>query len=169
VDPARQHYQLAHTFAAFYDYNHLNAAGQPLTGPCTGLPSDPDCQPSLGAPNFLFPTGLESPYRYFPLEHSEVWTGTDYIAAGAYYSAGDRYQDPVLRQDGTQMAEAVAEQIWAPSAQANGFAFDAPESWVDNDTTKFRYPAYTRPLAIWDLIDAIQPLPSLAQAGGAPF
>jgi hypothetical protein len=59
------------------------------------------------------------------------------------------------------------QQIW--QIDDNGFAFDPPEAWGHDDTTEvYRYPAYARAMAIWELIDTIKPLRPRLQGSTRP-
>jgi non-lysosomal glucosylceramidase len=113
----------------------------------------------IGAPSMVLPTGVTSWPAIGPFgltEETEVWPGVGFTAAAIYYSAGARFADPALEQDGIKMAAAVAAQIW--DVPSNGFRFDAPEAWHEDTTSLYRYPAYAQSLAVWDLLDAIQPI-----------
>jgi uncharacterized protein (DUF608 family) len=113
----------------------------------------------IGAPNMILPPGQTTwPLvgALGPYEETEVWAGSDFNAAATYYQAGARFGDPDLERDGIAMASAVATQIW--DVPSNGFRFDAPEAWNEATTTLYRYPVYARPLAVWDVLNAIRPL-----------
>jgi uncharacterized protein (DUF608 family) len=111
----------------------------------------------LGAPMLVQPGQVESPvYRWLPIETSWVWPGTNFMAAADYYVTGKRSNNPELESDAVQLGTAVADQIWGDNN--NGFAFDPPCGYLDNDPTVYAYPSYAHGAAIWDLINAIQPI-----------
>jgi uncharacterized protein (DUF608 family) len=89
-------------------------------------------------------------------EPDAVFVGGNYFAGAEYIREGHTLHDPLLVQEGEQMAEAVATQVW--QVPENGFAFDDPEWWEANDTSNSTFAAYKRPLAIWETLNAIQPL-----------
>ena len=103
----------------------------------------------IGAPNTAPPLGSGA-------ATGEVWTGVNYEVASAYVNAGKRFRDPSLVDDGITMSSAIAHQIW--QTPGNGYAFDTPEAWHGDDPQKYRYPDYSRALAVWDDIDALQPI-----------
>jgi uncharacterized protein (DUF608 family) len=95
----------------------------------------------------------------------DAWTGTNYFVASTYYNAGVRFNDKELKTEGLNTATAVANQLW--KVDRNGFVFDPPEAWNHENVDFYTYPRYERPLSLWDLIDAIQPL-SKTFAGRSP-
>jgi uncharacterized protein (DUF608 family) len=114
----------------------------------------------LGAPDMIVGKGAtEWPYIGIvgSVQEEQVTTGVNYFVASTYVRAGKRFNDSQLNQDGIKMATAVAAQIW--QNDKNAFAFDAPESWQRDDASIYIYPAYERPLSIWDLLDNIKRLP----------
>ena len=113
----------------------------------------------LGAPDMIVGKGAtEWPYIGIvgSVQEESVTTGVNFFVASTYVHAGDRFKDPLLHEDGLKMATAVAAQIW--ENDKNAFAFDAPESWQRDDASIYIYPAYERPLSVWDLLDNIRPL-----------
>ncbi|MFJ3799086.1 GH116 family glycosyl-hydrolase [Streptomyces sp. NPDC090088] len=103
----------------------------------------------VGAPNTAPPLGSGA-------ATGEVWTGSNYEVASTYINAGKRFHDPSLIDDGITMSSAISHQIW--QTPSNGYAFDAPEAWHSDDPQKYRYPDYSRALAVWDDIDALHPI-----------
>ncbi|MFI1736031.1 GH116 family glycosyl-hydrolase [Streptomyces acidicola] len=117
----------------------------------------------LGASNMAIPDGTtEWPIQstvFFVTklrQEIQVWSGTNYLTASVYYNAGTRFGNRQLREHGVEMAAAATTQVW--EVEANGFTFDTPEAWDRDDASRYAYPGYERPLAIWDALDAIQPL-----------
>jgi len=142
LDPAHEEAQLTEEYSSFMGRTDQDAR-------------------LLGAPNMALAPGVTTwpaVGQFGVEEETEVWSGTDYFVAATYYNAGKRFQDPTLEQDGIQIGSAVADQIW--DVPGNGFAFDAPEAWHENTTSMYRYPAYARALAVWNLLDAISPVPT---------
>jgi uncharacterized protein (DUF608 family) len=141
VDPARYHLHLAKHYTRFV--GRRDPRGRLLGGFNMALPDGATTWPFLG------------PFGAF--EETEIWPGTNGFAAATYYGAGLRFGDARLTSDALEMASAVAAQIW--QIDDNGFVFDPPEAWGHDDTTEvYRYPAYARAMAIWELIDTIKPL-----------
>jgi hypothetical protein len=100
-----------------------------------------------------------------PRQEINVWTGTNYLTASVYRRAGTRFGKRQLSDRGVEMASAVATQAW--ETERNGFTFDTPEAWVRDDASRYTYPGYERPLAVWDILDAIQPVkPFLTRGSG---
>jgi len=86
----------------------------------------------------------------------EVWPSVNYVMGATYYDAGQRFRDPRLRRQGIQLGAAVSTQIWR--VEEKGFQFDAPLGWNQSRTDHYDYPAFESDLAVWDLINAIQPV-----------
>jgi uncharacterized protein (DUF608 family) len=113
----------------------------------------------LGGANMALPTGETSYPLVGPLglnQEEDVWTGTNFFEAATYVAAGKRFGSTTLKNDGLQMAEATASQIWLDDA--NGYVFDPPEAWNQSTTSLYTYPAYVRATSVWDLLDTLQPL-----------
>jgi uncharacterized protein (DUF608 family) len=141
VDPARYRRQLTGTYDLFV--SRKDAQGRLLGAPNMALPSD--------VANFPYIYSLLGP-RF----ETEVWPSVNYATAAAYYVAGRRFSDGSLKRDGLELAEAVATQIW--DVPENGFQFDAPIGWRLTRTDQYTYPAFESNLAVWEVLNAIQPV-----------
>ncbi|MBL7493302.1 hypothetical protein I6A60_17105 [Frankia sp. AgB1.9] len=110
---------------------------------------------SMGAVNFLDedlkPFKLDM--THIVSEIPEVWIGTNYMAAAAYVYTAKKRGDTDLAKSALRMGEAVAYQIY--DVADNGYAFDPPDGWFSNDLTAYRNAGYSRPRAVWQLIDAL--------------
>jgi uncharacterized protein (DUF608 family) len=140
VDPEHYRAQLKSTYSLFV--SRRDAQGRLLGAPNMALPGDVTTFPYKG---FLG-------YR----DEQEVWPMANYAIGATYVNAGKRFDDPELTADGIEMGSAVANQIW--QVESNGFQFDAPIGWNQSRSDHYTYPAFESDLAIWDLINAIQPV-----------
>lgn len=85
-----------------------------------------------------------------------AWMGT---AAAVYI--GRKTVDRALVAKALKMGEAVANMIYDDGGlTTKGMAFATPESWFVDDVTTCRYSGYTRARSIWQIADALDPLPS---------
>jgi non-lysosomal glucosylceramidase len=104
-------------------------------------------------------TYIQPAGRYVP-EIADVWPGTTYMATAAAVHIGRKTGDRALIAKALKMSEAVANQIFDEGgATTKGYAFGTPESWFVDDVTISRYTAYSRARSIWQLLDALDPLP----------
>jgi len=91
-----------------------------------------------------------------PLQENDIWAGSAYFAAATWLRAGTRFNDRQLKAEGVAMGTAVADEIWQNSD--NGFQFNDPDAWKYFNVALYTYPGYVRPLAIWEVMDAIKPI-----------
>lgn len=102
----------------------------------------------------------EDPGRYLA-ELADVWPGTTFMATAAAVHIGRATGDDALIDKALKMSEAVSNQIFDEGGRSTkGYAFGTPESWFVDETLICRYTGYARARAVWQLVDALDPLPS---------
>lgn len=85
-----------------------------------------------------------------------VNTGSIYSGASDIVRTGRRVGDRKLVRTGIKMGLGVAHQSYYELE--NSFPFNVPNFYNDENPTSYTYPAYSQVMAIWDLMDAIEPL-----------
>ena len=129
-------------------------------------PTDPDGNPT-GPPimldedlNHYGMHAFQDPGRYLA-ELADVWPGTTFMATAAAVHIGRATDDQALIDKALGMSEAVSNQIFDGGGRSTkGYAFGTPESWFVDETLICRYTGYARARAVWQLVDALDPLPS---------
>ncbi|XVQ09394.1 GH116 family glycosyl-hydrolase [Spirillospora sp. CA-255316] len=101
---------------------------------------------------------IQAPGRFVP-EIADVWPGTTWMATAAAVHIGRRTGDKKLIAKALKMSEAVANRIYDDGATTKGHAFATPESWFVENVNISRYAAYARARSVWQLVDALDPIP----------
>ena len=128
-------------------------------------PTDADGKPT-GPPTMLDENLNHYSMHHFPnggvlAETSEVLPGCAWMGTAAAVHIGRHTGDEALVTKALKMGEAVANMIFDDGGPTTkGYAFGTPESWFVDDTTICRYTAYTRARSIWQIVDALDPLPA---------
>ncbi|WP_329348989.1 MULTISPECIES: GH116 family glycosyl-hydrolase [unclassified Streptomyces] len=127
-------------------------------------PKDSDGIPT-GPPIILdenlkhYPMDYIQPPGGFVPEIADVWPGTTWMATAAAVHIGRATGDRKLITKALKMSEAVANRIYDDGATTKGHAFATPESWFVDDVNISRYAAYARARSVWQLVDALDPIP----------
>lgn len=103
--------------------------------------------------------------RFVP-EIADVWPGTTWMGTAAAVHIGRATGDNKLVTKALKMSEAVAAVLYDDGATTKGHAFATPESWFVANVNISRYAAYARARAIWQLVDALDTVPSAARVKG---
>lgn len=82
-----------------------------------------------------------------------VLPGAAYAAAANYVSAGRRFGDQELVDQGLSLAQSTAGQLW--DTAANGYEFNTPYLYSEASPSRWIYPSFENNLSIWQLIDAL--------------
>lgn len=91
-------------------------------------------------------------------EFGEIWVGSNYMLAAAAIRIGKKTGDQTLVDKGLQLARIIAGRTY--DDPNDGFAFATPECWWVDVADLYRYPAYTRARAVWQVVDALATIPA---------
>ena len=90
-------------------------------------------------------------------ELGEIWVGSNYMLAAAAIRIGKKTGDHALVEKALALAKIIASRTY--DDPNDGFAFATPECWWVDIPDLYRYPAYTRARAVWQVVDALAPIP----------
>jgi uncharacterized protein (DUF608 family) len=118
-----------------------------------------------GAPCLLDPQLRTTPMSANEVELGECWVGSNYMLAAAAIRVGKKTDDRALAEKGLQLARIMASRTYGDPN--DGFAFATPECWFVDADDIYRYPAYSRARAVWQVLDALAPIPAPGRASMA--